>query len=622
MQQWLNQRYLGRAGFFVVPCDGGFSRDVQKAMYLAVQYELGMSDAEATGVFGPGTRAGLAGHELEQGSTGIWVRLFTAAMMFNGAYDDFSDHFLPDLTEAVRALQEFAVLRVSGRADYATWCQVLVSTGDPGRKGTACDCVTEITDARAQALYESDYRVVGRYLDESDKTKIDKMLRPGELATIFRNGLRVFPISQYNAREVGDFTYDKGYAEAVKAHDAAAGYGFNAGTVIYFAVDYDATQEEIASHIVPYFRGVVAGLASKGKRYVHGVYGSRNVCTQVSKTTLARWSFVSGMSYGFSGNMGFPLPENWSFNQIQTLTVGVGDRAIEIDKNIWRPGTDPGTASVNDAASPLEEFLDYVGLLYLEAQAYWNKAPAGAKPADPNELVLQYLRHEEYNDTRWRALIGGVDSGFVAQIKDQQISMVREIRDPFFGVDLKVSHLGASCNGALVEGRPSGTGTNRGDVAGWGGDLMTFYGEWRRDSLSYPSGLTYCREKLAKVTGDSGGGTFKLRDLIEDADAYNLAARIRAGANVIDAMEDYYRGGGLLKRFSAFRAGRFGGDAAAIARDMLVADDDVVISAGRIALIQSTGGLTPVFPFDLPDPDLAAFCQGFAEMLTDRAGLA
>ncbi|GAA1644355.1 glycoside hydrolase domain-containing protein [Actinoplanes couchii] len=623
VQQWLNSRYLNRASFFVIPCDGIFSRDVQKAMYLAVQYELGMSDADATGVFGPGTRSGLAGHELAEGATGIWVQLFSAALMFNrvalgdgSVWSTFTTYFTPALASAVRTLQQFSVLTVNGRADYATWCQVLVSTGDPGRRGEACDCVTEITDDRARTLYAAGYRYIGRYLDEDDLTVIDKMIRPGELATIFRNGLRVFPISQYYGREVGVFTYANGYSDARRAHTAAVGYGFATGTVIYFAVDYDATDAEIGSHIIPYFQGVVAGLASSGKRYVHGVYGSRNVCARVTAQTYARWSFVSGMSYGFSGNMGFPLPDNWAFNQVQTLTVGQDAGKIEIDKNIYRPGTDPAVAAVNVTATGLEQFLEYVTKLHQRAVAYGGDRP-------PNQLVLEFLRHEDYNDLPWRTLIGTVDGTFITYVKQLGIDMVREVRDPFFGIDLKVSHLGASCNGALVDGRPGGNDVNRGDVAGWGGDLMTFYGEWRRDSNQYPSGLAYCREKLAKVSDPTTGGTFKLRDLIEDADAFNLARRLGGTANIADVFTAYYRDGGTLTRFSRYYADRFNGqqNAKAIARTMLTTEADLVILAGRDYLIRSTAGPLTAMPGDLTDENLDAFVQGFAEMLLDRAGL-
>ena len=618
-QRWLNGRYLNRKNFFVIPCDGIFSRDVQKALYFAIQFELGMSDEEANGVFGPATREGLRERTVAEGAKGVFVHIFTASMVFNrvklsggASFEKFTDTFDSEVAAAVRNFQEFSALPVNGRGDFTTWCQLLVSTGDPDRPGGACDSVTAITDARAQALLAAGYQVVGRYLENVPGGR-NKEIQPGELETIFRNGMKVFPISQYDGGDVAYFDYSRGYQDALKAHSAAVRHGFNAGTVIYFAVDYDATQAEIDSNIVPYFNGVVAGLAANGKKYVHGVYGSRNVCAQVTTNTYARWAFVSGMSTGFSGNMGYPLPENWSFNQIQTLTVGSGEGTIELDKNVYKPGTDPAVSSVNDPNTPADEFVAYIGRLHELAVAYGGDR-------NPSQRVLEFLRHEDYDTYQWRQLIGEIDYGFVDHVKAAGVQMIREVRDPFYGIDLHVSHFGASCNGLVVHGQDSGTSTNRGDVADWGGDLMTFYGEWRRDSDSYSSGYTYCQERMAKVDQDS---TFKLRDLIEDADAYNIAMNVRGGGNIADAVDANFRGGGHLSRFRRFYDGRFGdaANAKAIAADMLLSGDDAIIDLGRTYLIQSTGGVPTLMPGDLPTFKLDEFCQGFADVLLARVGL-
>ncbi|WP_217370957.1 glycoside hydrolase domain-containing protein [Nonomuraea antri] len=624
IQQWLNRRYYQRRNFFVIPCDGIFSRDIQKALYLAIQFELGMTDDQATGVFGPGTQAGLRAHPLAAGATGTWVQIYSAACVFNGtikyktqqdtwSYKEasFTDVFDIELKGWTRSFQEFTGLPVTQEADFATWCQTLVSTGDPSRPGTAADCIATITDARAKALYAAGYRVVGRYLDERPSSNpLNKQIQPGELETIFQNGLKVFPISQYYGGEVSYFTYAQGYQDGLEAHAAAVKYGFNSGTVIYFAVDYDATQAEIESNIIPYFRGVVAALVGQGKRYVHGVYGSRNVCAEVTKATLARWSFVSGMSTGFSGNMGFPLPENWSFNQIQTLTVGSGAGQIEIDKDVHAKDTDPGASAINTPSNSLTEFIAYIRRLYDLAVAY-----GGSR--NPSQLVMEYLRHIDYGDIKWETLIGDYDHGFVARVKAAGVQWISEVRDPFYGIDLDVAHFGASCNGVYVAPPPSGIGVSRSDVAGWGGDLLTFYGEWRRDSESYSSGYTYCQEKLARLDGP---GTFKLRDLIEDADSYNITMRVRQGVNVADAVAAYYQGNGYKSRFKQFYEGRFNNSSNlyAVADHLLARDVDTTIAVGRVFLIESTGGIPTILPHMLPAAKLAEFLQGFSEVITSR----
>lgn len=338
------------------------------------------------------------------------------------------------------------------------------------------------------------------------------------------------------------------------------------------------------------------------------------MCEQVTEQTYARWSFVSGMSTGFSGNMGFALPANWAFNQIQTLTVGSGTGSVEIDKDVARPGTDPGVSSVNDLGNPVNDFIAYIGALH-------DLAVQFDATLDPSELVLQYLRNDGYNTKQWQVMLGSVDQDWVNYADGQGIGelKVNTIVDPFYGVQLHVAHLGAAADGVRLTGKPSGTGTNRGDVAGWGGDWMTFYGEWRRDSDSYASGYTYCQDKLAKV-GDVG--TFKLRDLTEDADGYLIAMRLLNGESIIDVVEDHYTTG-YLSRFAQYYQSRFGGTAAganAIANDMLTSDDDVVIVAGRTLLIETTGGFPTLDPSMLPSGTLDEFCRGFADMLVAKVG--
>ncbi|SED22745.1 Putative peptidoglycan binding domain-containing protein [Amycolatopsis tolypomycina] len=345
VQQWLNGQYPARRDFFVGATDGRVSRDLVTAVSYAIQFELGMTDDNATGTFGPATRAGLKTHPVAEGDTGVWPRLYTASLVMNG-YGSFTDVFDPGIAAATRRFQEFAALDVTGQGDFPTWALLMASNGDPDGPGAACDCATTITPARARALYDTGYRLVGRYLDQRPESKLDKKIKPGELDVIFAAGLKVFPISQYAGDSLGYFTREQGRRDAADAHRAAAGYGFPHGTVIYFAVDFDATRADVDGNVVPYFEGVAAGLAAAGHRYRHGVYGARDVCTRVSERTHACFSFVAGMSTGYAGNKGFPLPENWAFNQVQTLWVGEGDGRIQIDKNTHRPGSDPGVASV------------------------------------------------------------------------------------------------------------------------------------------------------------------------------------------------------------------------------------------------------------------------------------
>jgi peptidoglycan hydrolase-like protein with peptidoglycan-binding domain len=378
IQRWLNGRYVKRSNFFIMPCDGHYSRNVATAMIFAVQYDLGMADGVADGLFGPKTLDGLKEHTLAVGSTGDWVRLFSAALCFAKRSTTFTATYDPGMAEAVRAFQRFVALEETGRANASTWASLLVSYGDQTRKGAACDGVTRITDARAATLKNAGVEIVGRYLNPGGSELPEKQIQPGELATITANGLSCFPIYQTWNRAAADFSYDAGVRAAWAAIDWAKVHGFKGGTTIYFAVDYDAVDWEVTEYVIPHFKGVHRTIGESSS-YNVGIYGARNVCQRVSDKGYAITSFVSDMSAGFSGNIGYPHPRNWAFDQIVTKKIGSGDGQIEIDvdivsgrdrgQNSFDPGLDasgldtafkPGLR--NSALDEVQRYLESIGV--------------------------------------------------------------------------------------------------------------------------------------------------------------------------------------------------------------------------------------------------------------------
>jgi peptidoglycan hydrolase-like protein with peptidoglycan-binding domain len=325
---------------------------------LAIQYELGMADGIANGNFGPGTRDGLKNRTLGIGSRGSMVSLFTAAMVFNRQSVTFSSFFSDDTHRAVRAFQGFCKLPDTGLGDFQTWASLLVSTGDPTRSGNACDCITTITPERADTLLAHGYTHVGRYLSESLPPDhpgfLGKAIMPGELQTIASKGLRCYPIYQTYGASASYFNINQGRADALLAVDAATHHGFRPGTRIFFAVDFDAMDHQVTESIIPYFRGVDEAMGYTNRQYRVGVYAPRNVCSRVRAEGLSEASFVCGMSVGFSGNLGYPLPSDWAYDQISTISIGAGAGRIEIDNNIFS-GLDQGQSYFNP---PGDEKLD------------------------------------------------------------------------------------------------------------------------------------------------------------------------------------------------------------------------------------------------------------------------
>ena len=602
VQQWMNNRYLNRRDFYYTPCDGFFSRGVQQALIYALQFEMGMADGTATGNFGPATKAGLQTPEAtitlgKADTTKAFVRLFQAAMTFNRRVVSFDGTFSAADSATTRGFQQFAALpSADGVGNYQTWCELLVSTGDPTRPGTAADCATNINSAaRAQTLFQNGYRAIGRYIYGDTSNPNSKSLKPAEVPFIFGAGLTLFPIYQENGTVLSDFSYSEGYRQGQAAHANATGYGFATNTTIYFAVDYDATGDEIDSHITPYFQGVRDAIVSLGNKYAIGVYGSRNVCATVSRRSLAVNSFVGGLSTGFSGNLGFPLPDNWSFNQIQTLTITNAGTSIEIDKDV-KSGRDNGVSTLTAPPEPNTLVFGYLEWLQGKAVTY-HAAHSGSESA--NRLVAQYLRRNSYNDSLWQVVAGPVDGSFVDYVDSAAGSEGRiaymSYRDPQSQTIVSLEHFAASLNAVIYQGSPSSAQTcNLGDFGGWAGDLITTLADYSKSGVGPSQAYSFAYAHI----GSSDYRTalsYSLEDYIQDVDAMNIGMAIldNSTSSVSGLFESVNSStGSYSTRFTNFFSTRFGGSTATteIAARAAFTNDDLVYDAWAAALLLSNGG--------------------------------
>lgn len=406
MQRDLNYHYFTTSG--VQPADGQYQRGTNRALIYGIQTEQGISASQQTGSVGPTTRDRLP--NLSIGDTGVFVKFLQYAMYVNnfdtGAFDS---SFSSAVQTKVLEFQNFVGLTSDGLVGRQTWLSLLVSSGDPTRRGTASDCITEVTSARAQTLKNAGYQTIGRYLSNVPGG-LNKKIQPGELDAIFDAGLTVFPIFQTQGSRVEDFSYAQGMSAAEEAYQAANSYGFKKDTIIYFAVDFDALGYQIIDNIMPHFEGINQKLKDLGAKYRVGVYGPRSVCISVSDNGLAVTSFVSGMSNGFSGNLGYPLPKNWAFDQISTISLGSGEGLIEIDNNI-KSDRDNGQASVDksDQIEPIDPNEDP-----LAYRALYNKfKEIGSKIPLLNESPINLFEIDFKFNQRYRVTAGPFYEVFV-----------------------------------------------------------------------------------------------------------------------------------------------------------------------------------------------------------------
>lgn len=360
IQQNLNRDYNDYIG--LMPCDGLYARDTNKALIYALQKEEGMSTSVANGFFGNGTTSLCPTLTPGDSRTGF-VLIVQYALYCNGkSFDpgEFDGKYGVGVVSAVKAFQEFMCLPQTGYADMPTIKALLSSSGDTTRTASACDTATIITAEKAQTLRNNGYKTVGRYLTGNVRTSnglTSKALTSEELSVIVDAGLKVFPIYQDGGYESSYFVKDQGTRDAYSAASAARRLGFPSGTTIYFAVDFDAYDYEVTDKIIPYFQEIKSAFTkmqtfSTAPKYEIGVYGPRNICIRTSEAGLTKYSFVANMSTGFSGNLGYPMPNNWAIDQFYEGTIGSGSGSIGIDKDGFS-GRDSGASNVNPPSDPV-----------------------------------------------------------------------------------------------------------------------------------------------------------------------------------------------------------------------------------------------------------------------------
>ncbi|WP_347131557.1 glycoside hydrolase domain-containing protein [Lactiplantibacillus plantarum] len=321
MQQQLNHDYLAYTG--ILPCDGVYQRDTNTALIYALQAEEGLDTDTASGTYGPMTQE--LTPTVSTGDDNNFVRILQWGLYVNNqAYTGaFDGSYTLDVSSSVATFESDMVLpETSGvSAGLDVFMSLLTSAGNPDRDAVACDTSHQIDANEAAALNSAGYKYVGRYLTGTAGTgssEVDKNLTTSEISILTNAGLKIFPIYQDGASDDEDyFTQTKGSSDGRKAGLAAMQLGFPDDTIIYFAVDVDIQDGDIAGTVEPYFTGVASGINSFGFKV--GIYATRNVANTIITDGLADKAFVSDMSTGFSGNLGFPMPSEWSFDQFNEV---------------------------------------------------------------------------------------------------------------------------------------------------------------------------------------------------------------------------------------------------------------------------------------------------------------
>lgn len=365
IQRQLNEDWSDIIG--VGPCDGVVSRFTAYALIAALQAAEGIytefiGSLDGTN-FGNQTTARFP-NVLKQGQNGEFVKynkLVQYGLYMNGYNAGRFDGVFDETTKKkVAEFQEFYALTginlvTLGEVNCSTMKSLLTSKGDINRSAKACDCSTVLNAQQALDLKSAGYNIVGRYLTgHVGKEQIRKYLTFEEIGNIKNSGLKVFLIYQdggYRSEYFQDLR--QGTSDAHTAIMAAERIGAPEGATIYFAVDFDCYAFEMNLYIVPYFKKIrtVFRSSTNTKNYKVGIYAPRYICSYISNLGLAEYSFVADMSSGFSCNLGYPIPKNWSFDQFYELNGTSGKFLskpnFDLDKDAYS-GRDTGIISFDE----------------------------------------------------------------------------------------------------------------------------------------------------------------------------------------------------------------------------------------------------------------------------------
>lgn len=285
---------------------------------------------------------------------------------------------------------------IRGSIGVSTMKSLLTSKGDTERKALACDCSTILNSQQATDLHVAGYRYVGRYLTGTvgvGNNERSKALTVSEIKRIQAAGLSIFPIYQDGGYYANYFSQNlQGSYDAVTAINKAKKLGFASGTTIYFAVDFDCLEYQTENLIIPYFEQIKTVFSYTNintSNYKVGIYAPRYVCTLVSQKNLVDKSFVADMSTGFSGNLGYVIPDNWSFDQFYETSF-TSRPTFAIDK-VGVSGKDGGCRSFNSTVDDINELQE-------AREKYVNKCLQGLNYLDKTAgIELDFENGGQYN---------------------------------------------------------------------------------------------------------------------------------------------------------------------------------------------------------------------------------
>lgn len=209
------------------------------------------------------------------------------------------------------------------------------------------DTTTELTRWADELRRVHGYDFALRYYSNNAA----KNLSLGEARALSAAGMQIGVVWETSGTRTSFFTRAQGVADGSAAYRMAREtIGQPLGSTIYFAVDYDPSQDDIDGPVSDYFTGVRAGLYAAGgtgqMHYEIGVYGSGLCCAAMTERDMATFSWLS-QSTGFAGSKSYASDMRYNLIQYLPTRVRLADGTVlNIDPDASNPGRPAGLFQV------------------------------------------------------------------------------------------------------------------------------------------------------------------------------------------------------------------------------------------------------------------------------------
>ncbi len=224
----------------------------------------------------------------------------------------------------------------------------------------------------ASCLKQNGIDFVARYYSRTTKNP-DKCLTLEEATALNKEGIALVTVYEDNPTSKSYFSTERGNRDGKSAYAYAQDINQPSQSAIYFAVDYDATLEDIKGPIKQYFQGVFDGLKDPSNSkpiYKIGVYGSGACCDYLRKNLdFVEFSWLSE-STGWQDSKTY---NNWNIKQSIAKNALCGFTSEQWESNeaqgnfgqftilkptVATPTTQLSTSFTNSSTQPLSSFIN------------------------------------------------------------------------------------------------------------------------------------------------------------------------------------------------------------------------------------------------------------------------